>query len=120
MVNNLNLINIEEPNKPETTQKCLGIDFGTTNSVCSLKVNNKVVFIEDFNKKNLIPSIVYFGKTIKVGNEIQISKGFDDCIFSIKRNFNENPDQKIEINSKNETKSSVEIAKEIFCSFKEN
>ena len=58
----MNLINIEEPNKPETTQKCLGIDFGTTNSVCSLKVNNKVVFIEDFNKKNLIPSIVYFGK----------------------------------------------------------
>ena len=47
----MNLINIEEPNKPETTQKCLGIDFGTTNSVCSLKVNNKVVFIEDFNKK---------------------------------------------------------------------
>ena len=51
LVNNMNLINIEEPNKPETTQKCLGIDFGTTNSVCSLKVNNKVVFIEDFNKK---------------------------------------------------------------------
>ena len=80
----------------------------------------KLFLLEDLNNKILIPSIVYFGKTIKVGNEIQISKGFNDCIFSIKRNFIDNPDKKIIINSKNEVKSSVEIAKEIFCSFKKH
>ena len=47
----MNLINIEEPNKTETTHKCLGIDFGTTNSVCSIKIKEQIIFIEDFKKK---------------------------------------------------------------------
>ena len=43
----MNLINIDEPNKKPLTSKCLGIDFGTTNSVCSIKIGEKVIFIED-------------------------------------------------------------------------
>ncbi len=114
----MNLINIEEPNKPASSQKCLGIDFGTTNSVCSVKIDDKVIFVKDLNNKNLIPSIVCFNKTIKVGNEIEISKNINDCVFSVKRNFIDNPDKKIIINSKNEVKSSVEITKEIFSYLK--
>ena len=38
----MNLINIEEPNTNAKEQKCLGIDFGTTNSVCSIKIDEKV------------------------------------------------------------------------------
>ena len=37
----MNLINIDEPNKKPLTSKCLGIDFGTTNSVCSIKIGKK-------------------------------------------------------------------------------
>ena len=46
----MNLINIDEPNKKSFTSKCLGIDFGTTNSVCSIKIGEKVIFIEDSKK----------------------------------------------------------------------
>ena len=39
----MNLININEPeNKKSKESLCLGIDFGTTNSVCSVKKNDKV------------------------------------------------------------------------------
>ena len=70
----MNLINIDEPNKKSFTSKCLGIDFGTTNSVCSIKIGEKVIFIEDSKKMNLIPSIVCFDKTVKVGNDIDLEK----------------------------------------------
>ena len=49
----MNLINIDEPNKKSFTSKCLGIDFGTTNSVCSIKIGEKVIFIEDSKKIEL-------------------------------------------------------------------
>ena len=42
----MNLINIEEPNKPASSQKCLGIDFGTTNSVCSIKIMTKLFLLK--------------------------------------------------------------------------
>ena len=60
----MNLINIDEPNKKPLTSKCLGIDFGTTNSVCSVKIG-KVIFIEDSKKMNLIPSIVVLIKLLR-------------------------------------------------------
>ena len=114
----MNLINIEEPSKSISSQKCLGIDFGTTNSVCSIKIKDKIIFIEDKKKKSLIPSIVNFNEKIRVGNEAEISKNIEDCVFSVKRNFTENPDEKIIINSKKDVKSSVEIAKEVFSYLK--
>ena len=46
----MNLINIEEPNKKNLTSKCLGIDFGTTNSVCSIKIGEKNNIYRRFKK----------------------------------------------------------------------
>ena len=80
----MNLINIDEPNKKSFTSKCLGIDFGTTNSVCSIKIGEKVIFIEDSKKMNLIPSIVCFDKTVKVGNDIDLEKNLQTSIFPLK------------------------------------
>ena len=58
----MNLVNIVDPQNEKTkSELCLGIDFGTTNSVCSIKKDNKIVFVEDFDKK-LIPSIILFKK----------------------------------------------------------
>ena len=51
----MNLVKIEEPNTNAKEQKCLGIDFGTTNSVCSIKIDEKVTFIED----RLINKLLY-------------------------------------------------------------
>ena len=48
----MNLVNISEPDKKNSTNiLCLGIDFGTTNSVCSVKIDEKIIYIED-SKKN--------------------------------------------------------------------
>ena len=113
----MSLVNIEEPNKNQTISKCLGIDFGTTNSVCSLKLDDKVIFIEDSNKKTLIPTALLFNKEIVVGNDIDFKKNIQDCVFSIKRNFVENPDKKMLL-SNNLEMSPVEISKEFFLYLK--
>ena len=56
----MNLVNISEPGiKKSSEALCLGIDFGTTNSVCSVKINKKIIYIEDF-KKRLLPSVVFY------------------------------------------------------------
>ena len=58
----MNLININEPGSNKSKKSlCLGIDFGTTNSVCSVKKNDKVIYVKDFDKE-IIPSIVLFKK----------------------------------------------------------
>ena len=56
----MNLVNIVDPqNEKIKSELCLGIDFGTTNSVCSIKKDNKIVFVEDFDKKsNPIDNII--------------------------------------------------------------
>ena len=113
----MNLVNIEEPNKNQTISKCLGIDFGTTNSVCSMKLDDKVIFIEDSNKKTLIPTALLFEKEIIVGNDIDFKKNIQDCVFSIKRDFVENPDKKMPL-SNNLEMSPVEISKEFFLYLK--
>ena len=69
-------------------------------------------------KMNLIPSIVCFDKTVKVGNDIDLEKNLQNSIFSIKRHFTDNPDGQIVINSKNDCLSPVDIAKEIFSYLK--
>ena len=45
----MNLINISESERKEN-KKCLGIDFGTTNSVCSIKLDDKLLIVEDKKK----------------------------------------------------------------------
>ena len=81
----MNLVNISEPDKKNSTNiLCLGIDFGTTNSVCSVKIDEKIIYIED-SKKKLIPSIVFFkNQKVYIGNQIKNSS-ISELIFSVKR-----------------------------------
>ena len=113
----MSLVNIEEPNKNQTISKCLGIDFGTTNSVCSIKLDDKVIFIDDSHKKTLIPTALLFKKEIVIGNDIDFKKNIQDCVFSIKRSFVKNPDKKMLFNNNLEM-SPVEISKEFFLYLK--
>ena len=73
----------------------MGIDFGTTNSVCSVIINEKVSFIKDEKNNKLIPTIVYYKNGIKkFGNNVT-EKEVINSIKSIKRNFLKNPDNKV-------------------------
>ena len=67
--------------------------------------------------KTLIPTALLFEKEIIVGNDIDFKKNIQDCIFSIKRDFVENPDKKMPL-SNNLEMSPVEISKEIFLYLK--
>ncbi len=119
----MSLIKIKEPDsKNEKTEfGCIGLDFGTTNSVCSIKIKNKVEFIKDKNENILIPSVVLFDDQKKVAgnNAINIDKDLNS-IKSIKRNFTENFDENIYLDNKGKKISSVDIATEIFKHLKEN
>lgn len=114
----MNLVNISEPDKKNSTNVlCLGIDFGTTNSVCSVKIDEKIIYIKDLKKKKLIPSIVLFkNQKVYIGNQIKNSS-ISELIFSVKRFFTENPDQIIFDQGSNK-KTAVDISKEIFSYIK--
>ena len=58
----------------------LSIDFGT-NSVCSIKIGEKVIFIEDSKNIDLITSVVCFDKTVTVGNEINLNENLESSVF---------------------------------------
>ena len=113
----MNLVNISEPDKKNSTNiLCLGIDFGTTNSVCSVKIDEKIIYIED-SKKKLIPSIVFFkNQKVYIGNQIKNSS-ISELIFSVKRFFTDNPDQIIFSQGSNK-KTAIDISKEIFSYIK--
>ena len=62
----MNLIKIKEPMSSKNDAKiCLGIDFGTTNSVCSVKVNDKFQFILDEKGETLIPTMILYNSKTK-------------------------------------------------------
>jgi molecular chaperone HscA len=113
----MNLVNINEPDKKKSSNiPCLGIDFGTTNSVCSVKINEKIIYIED-SKKKLIPSIVFFeNQKVFIGNQIE-NKSISEIIFSVKRFFTDNPD-KIIFDKGSNKKTAIDISKEIFSYIK--
>ena len=113
----MNLVNINEPDKKKSSDiLCLGIDFGTTNSVCSVKINEKIIYIED-SKKKLIPSIVFFkDQKVFIGNQIK-NKSISEIIFSVKRFFTDNPDQIIFDQGSNK-KTVIDVSKEIFSYIK--
>ena len=114
----MNLVNIGDPLEKQESFFCLGIDFGTTNSVCSVKIDNEIIFIEDFKEK-IIPSTVFFeNKKVFVGNQISKKVKTNQIIFSIKRLFVKNPDQKELFTDENIENTPVEIAKEIFSYIK--
>ena len=119
----MSLISIKEPGSKndETEQYCIGLDFGTTNSVCSIKTENKVKFIKDKDENILIPSVVLFdNKKMIMGNSAIKSKKHLDSIKSIKRNFTENFDENIYLDHNGNKISSIDIATEIFKHLKEN
>ena len=116
----MNLIKIKEPMSSKNDAKiCLGIDFGTTNSVCSVKVKDKFKFILDDNGKTLIPTLILYNeKTKKFGNQIIKNESYFNSIFSVKRNFTKDFDKKI-YEDQNGTKiSSMEVSKDFFIYLK--
>ena len=114
----MNLLTIDEPSAKIKKNICVGIDFGTTNSVCSVIINNETKFINDEKKNILIPTIISYKNKKKIfGNNI-LEDEFLDSISSIKRNFVKEPDDKIHLNEKNKKISSVEVAKDFFSYLK--
>ena len=118
----MSLLQIEEPIKGEKSSGskknfCIGIDFGTTNSVCSVKKDDKVIMIPDEFGEVIIPSVVMFNdKSVLVGNQIKkkLKTGLENRIFSIKRDFVENPEAKKNYGNYNEQLSPIEVSSFIF------
>ena len=101
----MSLISIKEPcsKNDKVENSCIGVDFGTTNSVCSIKIGNKVEFIKDQDENILIPSIVLFDNQKKVIGNTAIKNDKDlNSIKSIKRNFTENFDENLYLDNKGE------------------
>ena len=114
----MNLLTIEEPKNNKEKNICLGIDFGTTNSVCSVITDEKISFIKDEKNCELIPTLIYYKNGIKkFGNDIS-EKEAVDAIKSIKRNFLEDPDNKIFLNENEQKISTIEVAKDFFIYLK--
>ena len=114
----MNLLTIEEPKNNKEKNICLGIDFGTTNSVCSVITDEKISFIKDEKNCELIPTLIYYKNGIKkFGNNIS-EKEAVDAIKSIKRNFLKDPDNKIFLNENEQKISTIEVAKDFFIYLK--
>ena len=114
----MNLLIIEEPKNNKEKNICLGIDFGTTNSVCSIITDEKISFIKDEKNCELIPTLIYYKNGIKkFGNNIS-EKEAVDAIKSIKRNFLKDPDNKIFLNENEQKISTIEVAKDFFIYLK--
>ena len=115
----MNLLKVNEPDRNKNHQTlCVGVDFGTTNSVCSIKIENEVKFINDESNKVLIPSVVYYGKDeISVGNKVLSFGDYSNQISSIKRQFTKEFDKK-DFKTTNSSVSALEIATEIFSHLK--
>ena len=70
----------------------LGIDFGTTNCVCSVVINEKVILIPDEYGSFVIPSVIKIdNKKTLIGNQVFHKNKYEvsELIFSIKRFFTE-------------------------------
>ena len=115
------LLQITEPGenslpKEQKKEKCIGIDFGTTNCVCSVVLDKKIILIPDEYGSFVIPTVIKVeNKRTFVGNQLFHNK-FDlsEMIFSIKRYFTEKPDVKRSFSSHQSTFSPIEIASFIF------
>ena len=62
----MNLLNIEEPKNSKEKKVCVGIDFGTTNSVCSVVIGKKINFIKDENDQIIIPTLIFYDNKKKI------------------------------------------------------
>jgi len=80
----VNLLTIEEPKNNKEKNICLGIDFGTTNSVCSVITDEKISFIKDEKNNELIPTLVYYKNGIKkFGNNKVLPKWQEIFLFTL-------------------------------------
>ena len=116
----MSLMQITEPNtklNDSNDENAIGIDFGTTNCVCTIFDNVKFNIITDEFKKKLIPSVVAFidGKFL-VGNQVFNNKNVtkEDYIVSVKRLLNNNQDEKTISIHDNINVSPLEISSVIF------
>ena len=95
----MSLLQITEPSKThkEKTIKSLGIDFGTTNCVCTIYDNQKFININDRSGKKIIPSVIFFeDEKFYVGNEALDHRNFnyENAIYSVKRLLINEPSRK--------------------------
>ena len=116
----MNLIKIKEPLLSKNDAKiCLGIDFGTTNSVCSVMVKGKFQFIFDEKGETLIPTLILYNtKTKKFGNQIIKNENYFNSIFSVKRNFTKDFEKKIFEDENTNKISSIEVSRDFFIYLK--
>jgi len=88
----MSLLQISEPiinNQDEVDEIVIGIDLGTTNSLVGAVINEKLIFCDDKNGKNLINSKVVFDHN---GDFVGVCNDFTGKyeIFSIKRIMGKN------------------------------
>ena len=114
----MNLIKIKDPSKKPESQLCLGIDFGTTNSVCSIKFEKEFKFISDKTGKKLIPTIILYEKKKIFGNDVLNEQNYFKSIFSVKRNFIKNYETKTFIDENSNKISSLDVSKDFFVYLK--
>ena len=115
------LLEIKEPSGNTKTdikeQICIGIDFGTTNCVCSIKKGDEVQLIPDEFGNLIIPTIISYEQgDFLFGNQVYKTDKYDESkfIFSIKRLFVENPSKKIKFNKLELNYSPIELASLVF------
>ena len=124
----MSLLQISEPGKsPAPHEKknefCIGIDFGTTNCVCSVFRGGKIELIPDEYGSFVIPTVVSLkNKKVLIGNQLFTNNDYDitEFIYSIKRLFVENADKKKSFLSYTDKFSPIEIASLIFKYLKKN
>ena len=98
------LLEIKEPGGnaeiENEEQICIGIDFGTTNCVCSIKRGDEIQLIPDELGNFIIPTIISYEQGgFLFGNQVFKMEEYKESkfIFSIKRLFVENPSKKNKI-----------------------
>ena len=118
----MTLLQISEPgNSPEPHKKkselCIGIDFGTTNCVSSVVINDTLVFIPDEFGKIVIPSVISLkNDKVLIGNQLYNQENYElsDFIFSIKRFFVVDPEKEVFFLSHRKKFSPIAISSLIF------
>ena len=116
----MNLMQISEPDNGYQIKKddhAVGIDFGTTNCVCTYYYKEKFKIILDEYKKPLIPSVVAFlGKNVFVGNQALENKDIlkENYISSVKRLLTNDLDKKLNLPGTDYKFSAIEISSMIF------
>ena len=84
------LLQIAEPGQsaaPHMQKLAVGIDLGTTNTLVASVRSGVASTLDDINGRAMIPSVVYYGNEIKVGDDAKCMSEIDSAntLISIKR-----------------------------------